>query len=789
MIEVYVLDKNLEQIGIIDSYTSLIWANRYAEKGDCELYIEATTTNLNLLKKGNYLIRHDDEMVCRIETIELDTDVENGNYIIVTGYDVKKILDQRVIWGQSNVDGSVEDYIRDLVYKSLVNPNLSARQIKNENGRANFFLGDKANFNEVISEQNSYKNIGEKIRDFCTKYKWGYKVIVDDTTKNFYFLMYNGSDRSEYVVFSSDYENLISTKYKEDSSNLANVALVAGEGEGSDRARNVSGYAESLDRNEIYVDAKDISRTVKWSDLIAMYPTTDDGGHGHIYKTAQEGAAYMMDIIDIPIVDNNQLAELKRAYPTGQEITKNGIKYFQAYNVIIADLKSFAPTANDDVILRDIVYSVYLLNRGYEKLAEYGTAVSFEGSVEPSTTFEYKKDYWLGDLVTVENEYGISVKARIIEIVEVCDNNGYSIEPKFEYLEEDEPTPTVVSGYILSEAGAKMLTENNQYLIREEAIVPESVTNEVLLGSTSAENIKISQLDPVNELYDGCCFPIVQNGETKKVTYDTFKDQLLSEVSQTEITVGTTTTGEPGTNASVVNSGTATAPILDFTIPKGEKGDKGDQGQQGEKGEQGVQGEPGETGPEGPQGPQGEQGVQGPQGENGVGIPAGGTTGQVLAKKSGTDYDTQWADQTGGTSTRSPKYLLAAITTSGYISHSDMSDFVLTELENNTDNKLVIENNKIVVKQGVNHLRVGGTVFCEGLENTAYIWGILFKGTTSFTNVINSGSYYQSVVFPDRIISVATNDTIYGRLQASGTSNVSVRTSDATAWLLVEIID
>ena len=593
MIEVYVLDKNLEQIGVIDSYTSLIWANRYSDKGDCELYIKATVTNLELLKKGNYLTRHDDEMVCRIESLELDTDTENGNYIIATGYDVKKILDQRVIWGQSSVDGGVEDYIRDLVYKSLVNPNLSARQVRNENGRANFFLGDKANFNEVTSEQNSYSNIGEKIREFCIKYKWGYKVIVDNTTKNFYFLMYNGTDRSDYVVFSTDYENLISTKYKEDSSNLANVALVAGEGEGSDRARNVSGYAESLNRNEIYVDAKDISRTIKWSDLTAMYPTTDDGGYGHIYKTAQEGAAYMMDIIDIPIVDNNQLAELKRAYPTGQEITKNGIKYFQAYNVIIADLKSFAPEESDDVILRDIVYSVYLLNRGYEKLAEYGTAVSFEGSVEPNSTFEYKKDYWLGDLVTVENEYGISVTARIVEVVEVEDDNGYRVEPKFEYLEEDEPTPSVVSGYILSESGAKMLTENNQYLIREEAIVPESVTNEVLLGSTSAENIKISQLDPVNELYDGCCFPIVQNGETKKVTYDTWKNQLQENIPQTQVSVGETITGEAGTNANVVNSGTATEPVLIFTIPKGEKGDRGDTGPQGEQGPQGPKGDPG----------------------------------------------------------------------------------------------------------------------------------------------------------------------------------------------------
>ena len=113
------------------------------------------------------------------------------------------------------------------------------------------------------------------------------------------------------------------------------------------------------------------------------------------------------------------------------------------------------------------------------------------------------------------------------------------------------------------------------------------------------------------------------------------------------------------------------------------------------KGAQGATGATGETGPEGPQGPQGVQGVQGPagadgtngtdgvgitsitfketdaQGNNiytvnlsnstsyditcpkgpqgatgatGAGVATGGTTGQVLSKVSGTDYDTQWRD-------------------------------------------------------------------------------------------------------------------------------------------------
>jgi hypothetical protein len=41
----------------------------------------------------------------------------------------------------------------------------------------------------------------------------------------------------------------------------------------------------------------------------------------------------------------------------------------------------------------------------------------------------------------------------------------------------------------------------------------------------------------------------------------------------------------------------------------------------------------------------------GPAGADGKGVPSGGTTGQVLAKTSNTDYDTEWVDESGGTYT------------------------------------------------------------------------------------------------------------------------------------------
>ena len=75
------------------------------------------------------------------------------------------------------------------------------------------------------------------------------------------------------------------------------------------------------------------------------------------------------------------------------------------------------------------------------------------------------------------------------------------------------------------------------------------------------------------------------------------------------ITIGTTTTGDPGTNASVTNVGTNENAILNFTIPAGATGAQGEIGPTGPTGPQGIQGvagAQGEIGPTGPTGPSGE---------------------------------------------------------------------------------------------------------------------------------------------------------------------------------------
>lgn len=89
------------------------------------------------------------------------------------------------------------------------------------------------------------------------------------------------------------------------------------------------------------------------------------------------------------------------------------------------------------------------------------------------------------------------------------------------------------------------------------------------------------------------------------------------------IKVGTVKTGAAGTSVTVSNSGTASAAVFDFVIPRGDKGDTGPQGLQGIQGATGATGPQGERGPQGLQGERGLQGLQGPKGNDGAAGAAG----------------------------------------------------------------------------------------------------------------------------------------------------------------------
>lgn len=534
MRDVIVLDGNLEPVGLVDGYKSLIWANRYGKIGDCELYLTATVENLELLTSGTYLVRPDDDMVCEIVKIEITTDAEDGNFLIITGRDMKALLDQRIIWNTATCNGRMETFVRDQVTAALINPTITDRRALKANGGALLALDVDGGIPDIVSEQVSYKNLGEKVREYCETYQTGYRVRENAAGTGLLFGMYKGTDRSETVIFSDAFENLASTKYTEDTSSLGNVALIGGQGEGADRVMNIYGQASGTARHERFVDADDISKEITYLELRATYPLVSEGGYGSIYTTGGK-SYYRMSQLDVQIMSPQHLEQLRSSYPGGTEITIDGQSYYRLTTIIIADIPSASPADDATVTIRDIIYQVYLLNRGAENLAQYGKKITFDGAVVPDVTFKYKEDYFLGDIVTVENIYGISAKARITEIVEVLDDKGYSMEPTFEWLDVDTGGEDAVQT-ILTAENRRLLTQAGKAILTE-------------TSAATTEGVKISELPEISDPTD-YSIPAASESTTGRIPYGDLVSKIAEDVNAVQpFHVGDTV--ELGSNCSI----------------------------------------------------------------------------------------------------------------------------------------------------------------------------------------------------------------------------------------------
>jgi len=263
---IYVLNSTFQPIGIIDVYKSVIWTTRYSGTGEFELYCNASTENLSLLKKNRCMVRDKDingdlmENVMMIKNIELRADPENGDMLIITGRDLRCIIGQRVIGSQTYVLGSIPECIHMILMECVIYPENSFRHIPN------FEFKRNTDITTSLEKQVVGENAEDFITNICEEYELGCKVYIK--AQKLVFELYEGKDRSynqsenPFVVFSVKFDNLITADYQNIGEDFKNVAYVGGEGEGNEQKIVVvgNGYgAIGLNRFETWVDAESTS--------------------------------------------------------------------------------------------------------------------------------------------------------------------------------------------------------------------------------------------------------------------------------------------------------------------------------------------------------------------------------------------------------------------------------------------------------------------------------------------------------------------------------------------------
>ena len=400
--QLYILNKNYDVIGMIDACESVLWIPKYNDEGECEIYVPCELEYLSLLKKGNYIYRYDDEMFCKIEYNEIQTDVENGDHLICIGSDIATMLSGRVIQSQAVFSGTVARFVEKLLLDNVINAPQASRRIPN-------FRIDTSNFAEftdVIETSAFGEDLLQRIMTTCKTYNLGFRVRYDISDRVLVFRLYRGknkasADSAEYVEFSPQFANIISSNYKEDDRNYKNVACVQYK-DVNENIKVIWVYSgtepRGEERREIPVDATSINRNVTYEELLEMFPKVKKDTQRHTYYISVNGGN--VDVANY---------ETREATETEQE--------------------------TETLTITDYTVEKLARNIGRDTLSQSKGYRAYTGNVDTLDTYVYKVDYNIGDIVKVINEYGIETEARVTEVLESDDNeSGYVVEPKFEYL-------------------------------------------------------------------------------------------------------------------------------------------------------------------------------------------------------------------------------------------------------------------------------------------------------------------------------------------------------------------
>lgn len=370
---VQVRNANLSTIGIIDTAKSIIWHKKYYGVGDFEIYAQATETHVDLLQRGNYITRLNDDEIGVIEKVEISENAQDGLMIIASGRFAKSILERRIIYtlsGKQNsatiIRGNVESGARALVANNAISCTFNTKR-----NIPILYLGAHSGSTKIIVDGNGNATQKQVTNDnlltytdaLLQEYEMSAKIVLSLNENAFLYQVFDGIDRSmnnasglDAVIFSSDFDNLTDSDYLSDETNVRNMALIGGEGEGLDRFYSaIENAATGLARREMFVDASNIQQKYN-----------DDQDQEQTYTDAE--------------------------------------------------------------------YKEMLDSRGKLQLAQMIQVESFSGTI--NTAFGIYRlgiDYALGDIVTIQNnKIGIYANVRITETTEVQDENGYAVSLNYE---------------------------------------------------------------------------------------------------------------------------------------------------------------------------------------------------------------------------------------------------------------------------------------------------------------------------------------------------------------------
>ena len=241
--EVLILDKLLRTIDVVDTFESMVFAERRKELGDFELVTLSTPSNKKRFVPNTWIMINKSRRIMKVETVEETTDDQLRNILKIKGKEITKVLLQRAalkaiagpgvapVWVIEDQPADVMRYIfRQICVLGTVTPDDIIPFI--QDGETQYPASTIPEFADVVLWEQKPASVFAALKELADIFDLGFRLYRDLNTSELYFDVYAGSDRTTAqstnppVVFSFDMENLQSTREFNDISNEYNVIQV-----------------------------------------------------------------------------------------------------------------------------------------------------------------------------------------------------------------------------------------------------------------------------------------------------------------------------------------------------------------------------------------------------------------------------------------------------------------------------------------------------------------------------------------------------------------------------------
>ncbi len=436
-----VLDESMIIQHICEDYKSVVWTERFHGFGDFKLVVPGTLENLRTYQLDYYLYTKGTNKLMIIEQVELNTEYGKESLLTVSGRSLESILDRRVMhpypmWDgtllckHERTRGKVKDVIKhytNLLFKQRDSLDTSHERyvlgfgwysvdelpdgIRKGRPVSSMDIGDiqvsSAGYVRGMSKSADYKNVGYDDKDPYTMEGSWYKLVQEltDLTMSGWAIEYNGED--PYYWYGYTYNGVNRTF-----------------GQGDRPAVVFSPKYDNLSK-ATYFKSKVGTRTKIFSGAVKFTIPTKLTFSGE-YLDQNTDSAMQNNSVTV----GTRGLGLREGYFQSPSVEHtNG--YMEYTEQATGSKKYGVGSIDPNSISRQIH------EQCNTELWKHMPIEMFSGEAAQQSMYIYNEDFFLGDFVQIQNEFGQQDIARVTEYIRTSsDSEGDVFYPTFQSLSD-----------------------------------------------------------------------------------------------------------------------------------------------------------------------------------------------------------------------------------------------------------------------------------------------------------------------------------------------------------------